>query len=233
MIEGMYGAVAIILTPGAIALMIILGLAKPLTRLHRRATIDYLTRAFNREEFINRFSRRLSTLGPGDNRNHNWVAVALDLDGFKQINDQHGHDAGDVILKTVVVRLQKCVGRDGFVGRLGGDEFAIALKVPATSDTRLFVERIRRSVVKEPIKSVHAIHHIGMTAGVSNALSENASIVGLLERADKALVAGKAIAKNSTYCGAPAMLQSVPVRPLNVIAETHTVDAIADLDKTG
>ena len=233
MMRGMYSAIAIIATPGAIALLIILGLAKPLRRLYCRATIDYLTRAFNREEFINRLTRCLTLPSSIDSKKHKWVAVVLDLDGFKRINDLHGHDAGDAILKTVVARLQRCVGRSGIIGRLGGDEFAIALKISAASDAHLAVDRIRRLVVKEPIKIGQIFHHIGMTAGVAKVDSERESVVSILERADKALVTGKAIAKNATYSGVTASVKRLPVRVVPAVGEKRVVEVSEALHGTG
>ena len=233
MMRGMYIAIVIIATPGAIALLIIMGLAKPLRRLYRRATIDYLTRAFNREEFINRLTRCLSLPASIDGKQHKWVAVVLDLDGFKRINDLHGHDAGDDILRTIVERLQKCVGRSGIIGRLGGDEFAIALKISSTSDAHLAVDRIRRLVVKEPIESGQHIHHIGMTAGVARINSDRESVVAILERADKALVAGKAIAKNATYSSVTASVQRFPVHALPKKDAKRVVEISEALHGTG
>ncbi|MFK7993271.1 MAG: diguanylate cyclase [Granulosicoccus sp.] len=197
MFDDMYPTMLIIVLPGALALLVILGLKTPLQRLHNRATIDYLTKAWNREEFLNRFSKRLDRARRRSGKSQ-WVAVALDLDRFKQINDQFGHHAGDDILKEVVIRLQQKVGRPGFVGRLGGDEFAIALKLPPGIDARIAVERIRRFVVSMPINSAQAQHHIGMTAGIA-IVREDENATAVLDRADHALVTGKAIAKNTTY----------------------------------
>ncbi len=190
--------IAVIVLPGLIAIIVIFGLSERLQCLHRRATVDYLTKAFNREEFISRFTKRLYTSRLRSSRSERWVGVLLDLDGFKQINDTHGHDAGDAILTAVVTRLQQIVGRAGFVGRLGGDEFAIALRLKPNVNANKVVERLRRSVVDTPISSAREQHHVGMTAGVAIADTEE-SVEQLLERADRALVAGKSVAKNTTY----------------------------------
>ena len=194
----MYRTIAVIVIPGLIAILGIFGLSERLQRLHRRATIDYLTKAYNREEFISRFTKRLSTSRLRSSRRERWVGVSLDLDGFKQINDTHGHDAGDAILTTVVARLQQIVGRAGFVGRLGGDEFAIALRLKPNVNAKHVVELLRRNVVDKPISSARAQHQVGMTAGVAIA-GPLETVEQLLERADRALVSGKSVAKNMTY----------------------------------
>ena len=205
---GLYRTLAIILTPGILALLVIFALGGRIQRLHSRATIDFLTRALNREEFMNRFSKRIAHDASSSDRGDEWIAIALDLDGFKQINDQHGHDAGDVILQTVVARLQHRVGRSGFIGRLGGDEFVVALKLRHGVNVQAAVESIRRSVVIKPVKSVRAVHQIGMTAGIAKA-RDNESVAALLERADRALISGKSVAKNASYCSA----ERVPNQP--------------------
>lgn len=205
-LEGMYRTVLIIVLPGLLGLAIIIALSKPLRHLHRRATIDFLTRAFNREEFIHRFNKRLNDIRSRRGGHTQWLGVVLDLDGFKQVNDKHGHDAGDDILKAVVARLQHCVGRTGFVGRLGGDEFVLALKLQPGADARQTVERIRREVINQPIKSTNALHTVGMTAGVA-LVEQNESVGELLERADRALIAGKACAKNTTYLSSEAVCE--------------------------
>lgn len=210
MLEGMYRTMGIILLPGAIALLLIFGLSSPLQRLYKRATIDYLTKALNRGEFVSRFSKRLTKVDQGKDVNAKWVAVVLDLDGFKQINDRHGHDAGDGILKTVVCRLQKIVDRPGFVGRLGGDEFSIAIRLQPGVDARSAVERVRRMVVHEPIYSAQVLHKIGMTAGVAIA-RQSEPVAELLDRADRALISGKAIAKNTTYLATEALPKIKPI----------------------
>ena len=192
----------IILIPGLIAIAIVVGLAKPLQRLHRRATVDYLTLALNREEFLNQFSEQVNRTVTNSVDTHQWVAVVLDLDGFKKINDEYGHDAGDTILKEVVARLQHSVGQAGRVGRLGGDEFAVALKMKSDVDIRVAVEILRRHVVKQPVISAQSTHYIGMTAGVARATGRE-TVAELMEQADRALIAGKAISKNNTYCYAP------------------------------
>lgn len=212
-LKDLYQKIAIVLLPGVLALLIVIGLRGSIHRLYRRATVDYLTCALNREEFHNRLSKRLVRAQTGKGRPVDWIGVVLDLDGFKQINDQHGHAAGDDILRTVVSRLQQRVGRYGFVGRLGGDEFAVALKVSPGVDARLAVENLRRWVVEERIRSANNKHTIGMTAGVAVAKSQDTSRT-LLDRADQALVAGKAVEKNTTYMTVPKVPRVQPLQKL-------------------
>lgn len=87
-------------------------------RLVAAATTDALTGVLNRRELVARLEARLASGDPT-------TLHFLDLDGFKPVNDEHGHEAGDAVLRTVASRLLAAVGGDALVGRLGGDEFAI------------------------------------------------------------------------------------------------------------
>jgi diguanylate cyclase (GGDEF)-like protein len=89
-----------------------------LTVERHAASHDALTGLPNRRAFYERGAALVA-----DPRQHPLVAVVLDVDGFKQINDMYGHSAGDEVLVTIARRLSACAG-PGLVARLGGDEFA-------------------------------------------------------------------------------------------------------------
>ncbi len=94
--------------------------------LHEAAVTDTLTGVRNRRGFFESLPR---AGGDGD------VEVAMvDVDLFKQLNDQHGHDFGDRALRTVAAWLHAAVGDHGVVGRLGGDEFAFVARAGAVAD---------------------------------------------------------------------------------------------------
>jgi len=95
------------------------------TRLRILAHYDALTRLPNRDLFRDRLHQAMAHA----ERNKHLVAVMfLDLDRFKMVNDTLGHDAGDILLREVSARLQKCVRQDDTVARLGGDEFTVILE---------------------------------------------------------------------------------------------------------
>jgi diguanylate cyclase (GGDEF)-like protein len=92
-------------------------------RMNWTATHDSLTGLANRRHFRDQFKAAIDRTG-GRSR----VALLLiDLDGFKLVNDRHGHDVGDELLVATARRLRRVVGRRGLVSRLGGDEFTIIL----------------------------------------------------------------------------------------------------------
>lgn len=94
-------------------------------RLAELANSDFLTGLANRRRFEQSFADAFGAAGLGGAP---FTLILLDLDNFKQVNDVHGHDAGDAVLQHVAKRIRATVGdRPGVAARLGGDEFAILL----------------------------------------------------------------------------------------------------------
>jgi diguanylate cyclase (GGDEF)-like protein len=91
-------------------------------RLAHHATHDALTGLVNRPRFEALLNQRLKARGA-----RGLTLLYVDMDGFKQVNDKHGHDVGDVVLRLFASRLSAGVRASDVVGRLGGDEFAVIL----------------------------------------------------------------------------------------------------------
>ncbi len=151
--------------------------------LHRLATYDGLTGCLNYQSFqaslINeverteRYGRPLSV-------------VIADLDGFKTINDGHGHAAGDSALVSIASALRDGVRSADLVGRIGGDEFALLLPETPTMDARQLVERLQMA-----IDSVAAPEQLTLSFGLSTWHGPQDSPSELLRRADSALYEAK------------------------------------------
>lgn len=165
------------------------------TRLHllfirEQAQRDPLTGLYNRtslEELLE--AKRGQTQSEG-------AALAcayLDLDGFKAINDRHGHGAGDAILQAVAERIRGSIRGEELAFRLGGDEFLLVLGVDpeqATEDARRIVQRTLDAVTR-PVTWQGQSLVVGATAGVAIWPTQAARIHKALELADAALIAGK------------------------------------------
>jgi diguanylate cyclase (GGDEF)-like protein len=95
-----------------------------IAELEARADVDPLTDVLNRRGFDRELARALSYVKRYGGRA---ALVLIDLDGFKAVNDSHGHAAGDALLKAVAARLVASVRASDIVARLGGDEFAALL----------------------------------------------------------------------------------------------------------
>lgn len=92
---------------------------RQIERLQRNAQTDSLTGLLNRRGLEARFPQMASSAG--------YAVLAIDLDGFKQVNDRYGHAAGDIILHEAAGRLMSCVRGDDLVCRVGGDEFVVVI----------------------------------------------------------------------------------------------------------
>ncbi|HXH57186.1 GGDEF domain-containing protein [Iamia sp.] len=114
----------------------------------------------------------------------------VDLDGFKAVNDNHGHRAGDCVLVEVVERIRSIVGANDLVVRLAGDEFCVLLAAPVADDTARDVATSIADALAEPFHVGHA--EVRLTASVGRAASTPADRpADLLERADQAMYVAK------------------------------------------
>ena len=148
--------------------------------LARAATHDALTGLANRAAL----DARLES-GSGSQ-----ALLFLDLDGFKEVNDELGHAAGDEVLVAVAGRLQSCVGAEDLVGRFGGDEFAILLSgVTDEADACSVAARVL-TVLGEPIGVQGRRVAIGASIGIALPTAAREADE-LLRLADRALYAAK------------------------------------------
>ncbi|MEU2799449.1 GGDEF domain-containing protein [Streptomyces sp. NPDC007117] len=118
------------------------------------------------------------------------VVVLADVDHFKQINDTHGHAAGDALLKATADRLAHYVGRNGVAGRLGGDEFAAV--VIDTHGTISDLLAVLHGVLARPADGMNPAVRTTVSLGwVGAADHPGDDLSGLLRRADEAMYAAK------------------------------------------
>ena len=150
--------------------------------LSHQAHHDGLTGLANRRRFRARVSQSLERDDP-----QRVAVLALDLDGFKEVNDTLGHAAGDRVLQTVSDRLLNATRGSDLVARLGGDEFAILLEhVPDDAHAVVVADRILRSV-SQPITIGDRLVGIGTSIGIAfghpaDRADDAASSAGPLER---------------------------------------------------
>jgi diguanylate cyclase len=135
----------------------------------------------------------------------------LDLDGFKQVNDAHGHQVGDALLALIAKRLRSCVRDVDTVARLGGDEFLIMLsRVSAPLEV---AERAAQQCLKalgEPFSIQHVLLHIGASIGVAvNDEHATVSAAQLIRRADVAMYRAKQSGRNCCVVFSEDMAKAV------------------------
>ncbi|MDH0867131.1 CHASE domain-containing protein [Mitsuaria sp. GD03876] len=158
-------------------------------RVERAAFHDALTGLPNRVLLADRLRQAMAAA----QRQGQTVAVAfLDLDGFKAVNDTHGHDAGDEVLQAVAQRLSEGIRASDTAARLGGDEFVVLLTpLPDTAASRPSAERLLRAIL-EPVKlSSGATVQVGASFGVAHFPLDGVDAEVLLSRADQAMFDSK------------------------------------------
>lgn len=155
---------------------------------------DALTRLPNRAYFMQRLEARLQQL---DTRERAPFAVMfLDVDGFKDVNDTHGHVCGDGVLVTIARRLAKIVRGSDVVARMGGDEFTIL--VDSASDVASIArlaDRIVRAIAA-PIREGDIELSITISIGIVIATDAGVRVEDLIAEADAAMFAAKALGRN-------------------------------------
>lgn len=156
--------------------------------LFRLANVDELTGLTNRRAG----SDELQDLIARCQQDGSEVAILqIDLDGFKQVNDVHGHDAGDFVLVEVAKRLRETVPDDAMVVRLGGDEFQVGLRCKSEgSDVTALAERLV-DVLREPYFHQDRRCLIGASIGIAVSSSHDVAPDLLIKSADMALYKSK------------------------------------------
>jgi diguanylate cyclase (GGDEF)-like protein len=126
------------------------------------------------------------------------VLMLMDLDGFKAVNDNYGHDAGDEVLVEVTQRFKSNIRSTDVIGRLGGDEFVIILNKCEPINAELTIAKKIIQAVQEPIilKSKQTVN-IGVSIGMASNTIPSSTVETLLKAADDAMYAVKRQGKNS------------------------------------
>jgi diguanylate cyclase (GGDEF)-like protein len=165
-------------------------------RLHHHAFHDGLTGLPNRSLYAERLDAALAANLPV-------VAMLIDLDDFKQVNDEWGHAAGDGLLREVALRLKACVRVTDTVARIGGDEFAVLLVPGPGDDPRDIAARMVRTVEAPVAVEGGGSARVGASVGIAVATDLTKDGDSLLREADHAMYAVKRDGKGS-YALAPA-----------------------------
>ena len=155
--------------------------------LTERAVRDPLTGLANRTLLEERLRGTLSR----DARNGGTTGLLfLDLDGFKAVNDRHGHAVGDAVLRAVSGRLSGAVRPSDTVARLGGDEFVVLAEGTTEEGLASLVNRLK-SAVAEPVRVGALNLKVGVSIGVASSRDGAADAAGLLAASDSAMYAVK------------------------------------------
>jgi two-component system, cell cycle response regulator len=168
--------------------------------LIRLADIDPLTELLNRRAFFERAKHaieRASSVAP-------LSAIMLDIDRFKQVNDCHGHDVGDQVIRAVAREISRV---SHLVGRLGGEEFAVVLADEAVANDRAIANAVRISCSELSFEGKDGPFAISCSFGVARWQS-GMTIDRLLKRADLSLYEAKRLGRNRVVCDDASVIES-------------------------
>lgn len=171
-------------------------------RLRQLAHIDELTGLGNRRQFKENLQQALAhSIRYGQPLS----LVMLDVDGFKQLNDAHGHPAGDEALRRIGELLRGSIRPMDQTSRLGGDEFAIVLPATRTEEATRVADRVREQVNSMLLPKGH---HLSISAGVSCTTTpyDPRAVEQLVTAADQALYSAKRSGKNRVTLSEPIRL---------------------------
>lgn len=144
-------------------------LARSFETMQLRLQTDELTGLLNREAFTLKLRSRIAAYG-GDRRKRRFAVLFIDLNKFKQVNDELGHDAGDLALKEVANRLRESLRTEDLVARYAGDEFVILLDNIDASDHFVQARSTIQRIFSEPLESVGTENKLELGASVGIAV---------------------------------------------------------------
>jgi diguanylate cyclase (GGDEF)-like protein len=166
-------------------------------RIEELSLIDPMTGAANRR----RLDEVLAAERQRSERHHTPLSVVMaDVDHFKLVNDEHGHEAGDAVLKRFAAIMRSFARPTDLVARYGGEEFVIVLPQTTTADAMAWAERIRGKMAAEHIAPLQ--RPVTVSFGVA-LLQKNETAVSLLGRADHALYEAKHSGRNRVVLDLP------------------------------
>jgi len=162
--------------------------------LERVAHTDALTGLGNRHALTKKMEQCLSK---GTEQRRGLCVQLLDLDFFKQINDKHGHLAGDAVLREVATRIAATVPANTAIGRWGGEEFILLFEQISLADAQIWAEKVRLAIAATPVMFENLAINVSTSIGIASNRDINAhSTDPLLAAADAALYRAKDKGRN-------------------------------------
>jgi diguanylate cyclase (GGDEF)-like protein len=186
--------------------------------LESQASRDALTGLINRRYFLAEANRQLQA---AHRSSHVLALLIIDLDHFKQINDQYGHLAGDEVLSAVVDAFKRNLRTGDCLGRLGGEEFALLMPETTQAEATETAERLRQAAAALQLTLQGQAIQQTVSIGIALLKQEDVSLSSLMHRADLAMYAAKTQGRNRVVCE----LTTPAAEDTNLSAETAILAA--------
>jgi diguanylate cyclase (GGDEF)-like protein len=191
------------------------------TKVIVMAQTDALTGLANRGSFDTHLNLRIGTVSPL----RGFALCYLDLDGFKAINDAHGHNVGDEVLRIVSVRLRGIVRGSDLVSRQGGDEFVLLLESTGErAELEIMVQRAL-AAIRKPINTSMGAVNVGASIGVAVFPADAATAGALKKAADTAMYRAKRECTGWCFYDRPTSAQLAAITRSSPISSSPQADA--------
>lgn len=162
-------------------------------RFKRMSSMDGLTGILNHQHFMSEAERLLHIQ---EKKLGSACLIFIDLDHFKQVNDNHGHAMGDIVLQHTVAVLQEHLRPSDVFGRLGGEEFGILLAGCSTTQAVVTAQQLRSAIESSPVEDDGRTVTLSVSVGVASSDRCGFALSRLCREADKALYRAKRAGRN-------------------------------------
>lgn len=170
-----------------------LGFVDNFSKIRQIAMLDDLTGIYNRRAFMILADQKLKL---SNRLGLHAYMLFIDINDFKQVNDNFGHDIGDRVLSVMANNLKSTLLKDDVIGRLGGDEFVAAICLPSESSIERTFDKIR-NMLQQSLKQ-NKLPSIGLSIGYTPVSKDNYDIANVLSLADKNMYQEKFLSKKSS-----------------------------------
>jgi diguanylate cyclase (GGDEF)-like protein/putative nucleotidyltransferase with HDIG domain len=197
-----------------------------LTEAHSASTTDLLTQVSNRGTVLSNLFTEVDRAV----RHGRPLSVAfVDLDHFKAINDTHGHQVGDIVLRTVADVFRANLRQTDVVGRYGGEEFMVVLPETPPAEAADVAEKLRLLVQRLKIQAGPELTvTVTVSVGIAGGQGETLRAESLVRDADQAMYAAKSMGRNQTYVfEEPSDDARVPSAPISPAGRTRALEVAA------
>ena len=173
--------------------------ARHLAQVEKLSRTDALTRLPNRRSLQERLAQEVHR---AERYGSPFLVAMCDLDDFKKVNDTHGHDAGDAVLRAAARVMVENLRRTDVVGRWGGEEFIVLLPETELAGGRTALEKVRARLSAQPVPWGEAALAVTVSVGVT-AFAKGERVEDVVARADEALYEAKRAGKNRVVAAEP------------------------------
>jgi diguanylate cyclase (GGDEF)-like protein len=197
--------------------------AEAMADTHDRATVDRLTNVFNRQALLSELFTEVERAARYDRP----LCVAfVDIDHFKLVNDNYGHEAGDQVLRGVARILAGNLRSSDIIGRYGGEEFMLILAETNVEEGTVLAEKLRTLVERETFAvDGNANLSVTISIGIVGGAGQQLRMGTLVRDADAAMYSAKSLGRNQTYIFAePDDDARVPRAPISAAGRARAIE---------